>query len=61
MGGHIVRSLVAVSVQRVSIWDEPIKECVEIVLYIWICIFLDDQRGGCVMQKNMAHTNLCVG
>jgi hypothetical protein len=51
MGRHVVRTFVAMPVQRVTIGDEPGHEALEVAEYLRIGIFLDQQAGGSVTQE----------
>ena len=56
---HVVRPFCSVAVEAQFLGNEFLEEDLEIVLHIWVDIFLDQERGGGVPneygQKTLAH------
>ena len=50
---HVIRTLVHVGEERVSIGYQPREEGVEISAHIGVCILLNDQRGGGVVNEDV--------
>ena len=60
MGRHVVRSLLCMSVDGVSIGDKTLKKSAQIDLDIWIRILLDDERSRCVMDEYMGEPSIYI-
>jgi len=54
MGGHVIRSFHRMGVQGIAFLDQSAKPVLQIVPGSGVGIFLNDQTGGGVLEKNSA-------
>jgi len=57
MGRHVIRTLHAVKIRRITIWRQPADKILQVAPDVGVRIFRDQQRGAGMAQKYMTDSN----
>ena len=57
VGGHVVRAFERVRIRKIF-WREMIQRAFQVVAHIAVCVFIDCQRGGCVLDEDMQESRI---